>query len=431
MLHITIQVAIIVVAIVLIIVLISKYKINAFYALMAASFFAAIIFMPADKVVPEIKDGLAHAFKSVGLIVIFGTAIGLILDKSGATLSIANFIVHKIGKQNTLLAILLTSFLVGLPIFCDSAFIVLIGLTKSLSQNSGTPLGASVILLATVLLTVHCLVPPHPGATAAAGILGVDVGNFIIAGTLLSIPLIGICYFLSKKLNNSVYIHTMDNIAPANENLPPVFYSFLPILMPLTLITCRSFYELSTGQKIPFITLAGEPAFALCIGMLCALPLAKKNIINSILTDSIEKAGPILAVVSAGGAFGGIIKATGVGALAGEYISHLGLGIWIPFIMASFLKVAQGSSTVAIITASSIIQPMLGGMGMSSGAGSIFCVLSLGLGSMAVSHANDAFFWVICNFSGMNSEQALKYYTPITGAVAISGMIILQLAYLF
>jgi len=180
--------------------------------------------------------------------------------------------------------------------------------------------------------------------------------------------------------------------------------------------------------------LAGDPVIALLAGMFLSftiLPLFKKEIINNMLSKAIEKAGPIIIVTAGGGIFGAVIKATGTGEEAGAILSHTGMGLLIPFLLTFILKTAQGSSTVAIITAASIMGPMIGNMGLEGESGKILVMLAMGAGSMMVSHANDSYFWVITNFSGINADDTLKVYSTATVVMGLTAFAIVVMLSLF
>jgi len=184
------------------------------------------------------------------------------------------------------------------------------------------------------------------------------------------------------------------------------------------------FEGLSGTFILKVMSVAGEPVTALFTGVILALFLVKDksiNSFNSLLTEAIEKAGPILIVTAAGGTFGMVIKATGAGEAAGNILAGTGLGLAVPFILAAILKTAQGSSTVAIITAASFVAPMLPALGLDSESGRLFAVLSMGAGSMIFSHANDSFFWVVSNFGGIETGTNLKVYSSST---AIMGTVV-------
>ncbi|MBS1974752.1 MAG: GntP family permease, partial [Bacteroidetes bacterium] len=310
-------------------------------------------------------------------------------------------------------------------------FIILSGLAKSVSAKSKIAMPFIAIVLACSLYSVHCLIPPHPGALAAAGIMKANIGVLIVIGTLFAIPGFIVSYYWVK------WITKKKGYLPADEkdfaqqtdgnNLPPVFLSFLPIAAPLTLITANSLFSLpgfdSSSVFIKGIIFCGQPVIALSIGVLLAILLIKDKSmkgVNSIFEQAIEKAGPILIVTAAGGMFGMVIKETGIGSETGNILSRSGLGLAIPFLMAFIMKTAQGSSTVAIITVASIITPMLPVLGLDSEWGKIFTMLAMGAGSMMISHANDSYFWVITKFADIKADVTLRVYSSATIIMGIT-----------
>jgi GntP family gluconate:H+ symporter len=410
-----------------IIVLTSKYKIHAFIALFLVSVFLAITTLPAEKVIPAIKDGFGSTMSSIGFLIILGAIIGITLDKTGATISIAKFILSKTGEKRSPQAIGITGFITGIPIFCDSGFIITSGLARSFSSKSRIAMPFMATVLATSLYSVHCLIPPHPGALAAAGVMNVNVGFLIIAGVLFAIPGALAAFFWSRMMTKGKnYPHaetTSESEIP--DDLPPAFVSFLPIVVPLLLITIKSIYGLIDGSDsfpAKLIFFVGEPVFALLIGVVLALLLLKHKSIgsfNRLFTEAIEKAGPILIITAAGGMFGTVIKSTGAGETLGSFLSGSAMGLAVPFLIAVIMKTAQGSSTVSIITTSSLIAPMLPALGLDSEWGRLLAVLSMGAGSMFVSHANDSYFWVISNFGGVEPSVNLKVYSTATIVMGI------------
>jgi len=211
-----------------------------------------------------------------------------------------------------------------------------------------------------------------------------------------------------------------------HDHLPSAFMSFLPIVVPLLLITVKSLINLidKDGSTTIFeiFRIPGEPVFALATGVgLGLLLLRKKNIdsINSVFSEAIEKAGPILIVTAAGGMFGMVIKSTGIGEEAGKLLANTGVGLLVPFIIAVLMKTAQGASTVAIITTASFILPMLQMLGLDSEWGRILTMLAMGAGSMIASHANDSYFWVISNFAGLDINTTLRVYSTSTIVMGI------------
>ena len=413
------------VSIIAIILLTSTLKLNAFVSLFLVSVFLAFVTLPAETIVTSIKQGFGNTMGSIGFLIIFGAMIGIILDRTGGTISIANYILSKTGEKKSSRALAITGFITGLPIFCDSGFIVLSGLAKSFSAKSKLPIAFMATVLATSLYSVHCLIPPHPGALAAAGIMEVNVGNLILLGILFAVPGALAAYLWAKwMVKGKDYPPAEDpgtEITQEKMALPPVFLSLLPIVVPLLLITIKSLIFLfdSTGKSLmaKIFYFPGEPVFALAIGVFLGIFLIRKKSItsfNEVFTEAIVKAGPILIVTAAGGMFGMVIKSTGVGEAMGKLLADTNIGLLVPFLIALIMKTAQGSSTVAIITTASFVLPMLDLLGLDSEWGRLLTMLSMGAGSMVVSHANDSYFWVVSNFAGLDINTNLKVYSTST-----------------
>jgi gluconate:H+ symporter, GntP family len=417
------------ISIIAIVILTSKLKIKAFIALFIVSVFLAITTLPSHLIISTLKEGFGNTMASIGFLIILGAIIGITLDKTGATISIAKYILSKTGEQNSAFALGITGFITGLPIFCDSGFIILSGLAKSLSARSKIAMPFMATVLATSLYSVHCLIPPHPGALAAAGVIKVNIGYLILAGIAFAIPGALAAFFWSKMLSKSKDYQPAKSIESTpgfQSDLPSAFMSFLPIVVPLLLITIRSFLNLLDKDSQSVISrlfyLPGEPVFALSIGVLLALLLLKKKSIesmNDVFGEAIEKAGPILIVTAAGGMFGMVIKSTGTGEAIGKLLAGSSIGILVPFLIAVIMKTAQGSSTVAIITTASFVAPMLAMLGLDSEWGKLLAMLSMGAGSMIVSHANDSYFWVISNFSEIDPATTLRVYSSSTIVMGI------------
>ena len=425
--------------IVLIVVLTARYKVHAFFALLIACLVVGLgVGLSPDNVITTVKDGFGNIMKSLGLIIVLGTTLGVLLEYTGSTRVMADYIGKKLGDRRAPLAMSLTGFIVGLPIFCDSGFIVLSGLNKSLADRSGTPLVIMSVSLATGLYSVHCLIPPHPGAAAAAGTIGVEFGRLILFGILVAIPAAIAGHLWARYAGRPTSTSTETSqpgishkppLAPQDqpaEKAPSVFMSFLPVATPIALIALKSFFSIGHTTPIPglsFLLSLGDPVFALLTGIILAFAGSRqwtKDSLAMLLHDAVEKAGSILVIIGAGGAFGAILAATKMGDRLSDALPLSTLGILFPFLLTFVLKTAQGSSTVAIITAASIVKPLLPALGLASGNGPLLCVLSMGAGSMLLSHANDAYFWVITRFSGLDMKTMLKVYTIATGFMGLA-----------
>jgi len=415
----------------LIVLLTSKYRVHAFFALILACFVVGLgVQLPIDGVISGIKDGFGNIMKSLGLIIVLGTTLGVLLEHTGSTQVMATFIMRKVGEKRSALAMTLTGFIVGLPIFCDSGYIVLSGLNKSLAKRTHTPMVVMAVSLAIGLYAVHCFIPPHPGAAAAAGIIGVDFGKLILTGIAMAIPAAAVGHLWANYMGKKIPVVEQDEpeIVEENTQLPSVINAFLPVIVPILLISLKSFLVIDPAISSKWLTLflsLGDPVLALAIGVLLAFNCKRswdKITVGKLLQEGAEKAGGILVIIGAGGAFGAVLAATKLGDHLSGAFALGSMGIFFPFLVTFILKTAQGSSTVAIITAASIVLPLLPALGLDTQNGHLLCVLAMGAGSMMISHANDAYFWVIAKFSGLELKTMLKVYSVATVLMGLTSI---------
>jgi GntP family gluconate:H+ symporter len=410
-----------VIAVAIIIVLTGKYKVNAFMVLIGIAFaYGLAIGLPALKVVGDIKNGT-------------------ILEKTGAALSMTQAILKLVGKKRAPLAMNIAGYVVSIPVFCDSGYVILNPLNKALAKETGTSMSIMAVALATGLYATHTMVPPTPGPIAAAAALNADLGRVIFLGLIAAVPsaLAGLFWALkvAKKYDIPADVHeSYSDILKKYGKLPNTFLSFLPIILPIVLILFKSVAEFptkpfgaATMQK--FLSFIGEPVTALMIGVLVSLLLVRKgeikNAIDGWMSQGIKDSAIILVITAAGGSFGAILKASPIVDFIKNNMAGLPIGILLPFIISAALKTAQGSSTVAIVTTASILAPMMAGLGLDPA----LTVIAIGAGSMVVSHANDSYFWVVSQFSGMPVNVAYKAYTSATaveGVVAFAAVAVMS-----
>ena len=417
-------------------------KVNAFVALLLAALSVGLLSgLPLDALADILKKGFGDTMQKIGLLIILGTILGVILEKTGATASMATFILKKVKEKNAPVAIAITGFIIGLPIFCDSGFVVLSGLNHSLVQKTNSKMPVMAAALGTALYAVHCLVPPHPGITAAVSTAGGDIGMVMLWGIVLAVPAALVGYAVSVTRGKRITHEYIEPEVPqiVVKKLPAAGASFLPVILPILLIAAKSILMLFTlpeevqqSRLLRLIFFAGEPVIALMVGVVCSLLLidkTHKKDLSRWLTEGVEKAGMILSIIAAGGMFGEVLQATGMGKNLGELLSGLSLGIFFPFLITAVLKTAQGSTTVAIITASSLVAPLLAHLGLASQTGVTLAILSMGAGSMVVSHANDAYFWVISRFSNLQTAATLKVYSVATLCMGITVQVLIWVVY--
>jgi len=420
----------------LIVLLTTRYKVPAFFALLTACLVVGLgIGLPLADVITVVKDGFGNIMKSLGLIIVLGTTLGVLLEYTGSTTVMAAWLLKKLGNKRAPLAMSITGFIVGMPIFCDSGYIVLSGLNRSMAKRTGIPVVIMSVSLATGLYAVHCLIPPHPGASAAAATIGVDFGKLILTGIAVALPGM-IAGNLWAKYAGRKFADPVTNDEPEVMEAatgPSLFKACLPVFVPIILIGIKSF--LTTGQHaypgwFKFLLTLGDPVMALLIGVLLAFNCKQgwqKNELSKLLQEAAEKAGGILVIIGMGGAFGAILTAAKIGEHFSQAMALGSMGIFFPFLLTSVLKTAQGSSTVAIITAASIVLPLLPALRLDNENGRLLCVLAMGAGSMMISHANDAYFWVIAKFSELEMKTMLRVYSTAT---ILMGLITLAMVYI-
>ena len=444
-----------VIAIILMIVMISKFKVHPFLALMSISLVLAIVAgIDLSKIPAMIGVGFSGTFKSIGIVIIFGTIIGTVLEKTGAALKLADMVVKLVGQRRPELAMLIMGWVVGIPVFCDSGFVVLNSIREALYKKiSASPVAMSVALSGG-LYASHVFIPPTPGPIAAAGTLGLG-GNLllvIIMGTVVSVPVLVAVYFFSKSIAKSVTISDKEADATITASyeellnkfgkLPSGFLSIAPIIMPIIFMAVGSVIDVLAKQGmldkaalLPKIFLfLGNPIIALAIGVIfCVFLLAetkKMREFDHITNESLKIAGPILFITAAGGVLGNVITEAGFVNFIKENASTIkAVGIFFPFIISAVLKTAQGSSTVAIITTASIMgafsadNSLMHTLGFTSEISAALCVMAIASGAMCVSHANDSYFWVVTNFSKMSADQGYRTQTAMTFIMGVVGMI--------
>ncbi|HNP93371.1 MAG TPA: GntP family permease [Rectinema sp.] len=428
-------------AVIAIVVLTGKYRINAFLVLIGVSFvFGLLIGLPALDVVVGIKNGFGGTLTSIGIVIVAGTILGTILEKTGAALSMTRAILNMVGKSHAPLAMNIAGYIVSIPVFCDSGYVILNPLNKALAKESGISMTVMAVALSTGLYATHTMVPPTPGPIAAAGTLGADLGKVILLGLIAAIPasLSGLLWAtkFAKRYEIEPEIQgTYSEIVKKFGKLPNTLLSFLPIVLPIVLILLKSVAEFPSkpfgnGDFRVFLSFIGDPVTALILGVLCSLLLVHKGELKKAISDwmgeGIKESAIILVITAAGGSLGAIIKASPITDFIKTNMASMHLGILLPFIISAALKTAQGSSTVAIVTTAGIMAPLLQTLGLDPA----LTTIAIGAGSMVVSHANDSYFWVVSQFSGMPVNTAYKAYssaTAVEGVVAFLMVLVLSL----
>ncbi len=416
-------------SVIFIVVATTKLKLHPFLALLIAAFTYGIFCgkMSLAEVVASVNTGFGDTIGYIGIVILAGSVIGTFLEKSGGALNLAKSTLKLVGQKNVPLAMSIVGYIVSVPVFCDSGFVILSPLAKALSRKAKISLAASAVALALGLYATHTMVPPTPGPVAAAGLLKADLGLVILWGALVSVIALGVGWLFAVKyaarINISADFDSTDcNLQTLESQGPSALKSVIPILLPIILIVLRSVSELPAhpfGQAnaAKIISFIGQPVVALLIGVFLAFLLPKKLTTEMLSTtgwlgEAVIAAAGIIIITGCGGAFGKVLQNSQISDVIAENLGRAsGLNIWLPFIIAAALKTAQGSSTVAIITTAGIVAPLLEALGLDTATARALVVVSVGAGSMVVSHANDSFFWVVTGLSNMNVKQGYKLQT--------------------
>ena len=420
----------------------TRYKIHPFLVLLSASIFLAIgTGIPLKELPLLLGKGFGKTTQSIGLLILFGTIIGVVLEVSHATQTLAKVLLNGLQKLPLPYAVSCIGYLVSIPVFCDSAFVILSSLNKSLSAQTKTPLVALTVALSTGLFAPHVLVPPTPGPLAAAANLELDnLFLLIVFGGILAFILIlaGAAYasFLAKRLTYQPASSIDIKEEQEQQALPSFSNAIAPIIVPIVLMAIGTFLSfISLPPRFSFLkeilAVLCTPTFALGIGMLLSFRLLNHSTIavNDLIQKGIAVAAPILVITGMGGTLGLIIQQLPLTEFVEQNLSQSSWGLLIPFLIAAILKTAQGSSTVAIITASSIMFPLLAVLGLDSEIGKVWGILAIGVGSMTVSHANDSYFWIVSQMGGLDIKTAYRHHTFGTFLQGSLGIVLVLLGH--
>ena len=432
------------IAIVFIILLTSRFQWHPFIALLIVSLgYGFAVGLSTEELIQSLQDGFGTTLGSIGMIIVAGLIIGTFVEESGGAHVIANFFVKIFGAKRIHWAIGCMGYLISIPVFADSGFVILTPLNKALTKKLGVSLAGTAIALGIGLTAAHTMVPPTPGPLAAAAIIGADLGWVIFIGLITSGVglLVGIPF--AKRMGNKIYIEpyslSESDVIQSQEELPSLNRTLLPILIPLALIVSKAIiqfpgFPMSKGPIIAVIDFVGHPIIALLIGVFFAIRITKKRDSNRLsekgwVGKAIKGSATILLITAAGGAFGKVIQASGVHLSVEPLLKTLPLGIALPFLIAALIKTAQGSSTVAIVTTASIVFPMLTALELTSTIDKALVVVAIGAGATVISHANDSFFWVVTQLSNMTVPQGYRLHSMATlllGLTALATLFIIK-----
>lgn len=466
-------------AIVAIVIATVKFKLHPFLTLLVAAIVTGFAGqLEAPVVVAKVSEGFGNTLRSIGIVVACGTIIGLFLERSGGAAAIAASILRRVGEGRAPLAMNLAGYVISIPVFCDSGFVIMAPVNRALVRRTGVSRAVLAVALATGMYSTHVFVPPTPGPLAAAGELGVDMGLVILVG--LPVALVAALAGLAWALLVVARFAPEEDAEPLEVESPPLdappaasldalpaegtrpvstLLSYAVLILPILLIAAKSTLDsLPTspsgeggaiagmvtrivdtpllpggGDLRGIIAFLGEPVIAILLGVAMALRLKQGGEGSALdwVSASLVSAGTILLITGAGGSFGAVLRETGMGDTVARSLAEWEIGILLPFVIAAVLKTAQGSSTVAMITTAAIVSPLLPAMGYTSPLAEALVVAAIGAGAMTVSHVNDSYFWVVAQFTGIDTATALRSFTSASLVQGLSSIVAIALGAYF
>lgn len=425
--------------------LILKLRINAFIALLIGSITVGLIAgLDANQIIKTVQDGMGSTLGFVATVVGLGAMFGGILEASGGAKTIADFMVSKFGLKKAPSAMVISGFLIAIPVFFDVAFIILVPMIYALQRKTGKSLLLYAIPLLAGLAITHAFIPPTPGPIAVADIIGADLGWVILVGFLAGIPTALIAGLLfGRYISKKIFVEApklVDSVAPTV--LPPIGQTLLIIAFPIILILLNTIVStgvmgITSKTVLNGIALVGHPFSALIIANILAwyfFGIRKgftKQQLFDITSKSLAPAGTIILLTGAGGVFKQVLTNTGAGELLATSLSNAGFPILaFAFISAAIVRIVQGSSTVAMITAAGLVSPLLVNAALSPIE--LACmVIAIASGASIFSHVNDSGFWLVGQYLGITERQTFRSWTMMTTILAFVGIFAVSILYFF
>ncbi|WOF23690.1 GntP family transporter [Microbacterium betulae] len=451
----------------LLLLLIIRFKMQAFYALLLVSVAVGLAAglpmttIPATEDTPErlgvvqaIIAGAGGTLGSVALLVALGSMLGKIIELSGGAEALAGKFTGWLGPRRVGLALVIAAGILAIPVFFDAGFIILVPIIYAFSKLAGLNPVRFGLPVAGIMLAVHVAVPPHPGIVGGSGILGADIGWVMIFSLLISIPLAAVSYAVSARLNKrefamldatrEMFASFGTDEASANAGLrdgerAPSGWTVLGIiLLPLALIMLGTavapLFEPGTFWH-GFLAMIGQPIFALMVAILAAMfalgvrrgwSAAK---LGEVLEASLPGTAVIILVTGAGAAFGRVLTETGIGGAVAEVLAASGMPLLLAaFLISLIMRAAQGSATVAIATTAGLMLPSVAVLGLGPVHTALVAV-AIGYGSLGLSHVNDSGFWVVTRYLGLSVKDGLRTWTVLTTVLGVAGFLLTWLLY--
>ncbi|KAF1048449.1 MAG: High-affinity gluconate transporter [Herbaspirillum frisingense] len=431
-----------VIAILALILMITRLRIHPFIALTITSGFLGLISgMPLPKIVKSFQDGFGGVLGFVGIVLGLGTMLGKLMAESGGADQISQTLVRAFGRERVHWAMMMGAFLVGIPLFFEIGFVLLIPLVFIVARRSGVPLFKIGIPMLASLSVMHGLVPPHPGPLLAIGIFGADIGKTIFYGLIVGLPTVIIAgpmfgSFISRYVDIKPSDELMAQLArePQTKNLPGFAVTLITVLSPVFLMLLKTFVDvaLPEGHAMrDLMDFIGNPIVALLAALLLAIwtfGLARgftRQQVLKFVDQSLAPTAAIVLIIGAGGGFKQMLVNSGVGTAIGELAVHAQISpLLLAWFVAGVIRVATGSATVATITGAGIVAPLVA---LIPGTNKELLVLATGAGSLILSHVNDAGFWLVKEYFNMSVGETFKTWTVMETLISVVAIIFIML----
>lgn len=430
---------IVVIAILLLLLLITKFKVNPFVSLMLVSFFVGLAAgMPLDKIVGSIQAGLGNTLGFIAIVLGLGTMLGKLMEESGGAERIARTLINAFGEKNVHWAMMFVAFIVGIPVFFQVGFVLLLPLVFTIAKETGISLLKIGIPLIAGLSVVHGLVPPHPAAMAAVGIFKADVGKTILYSLIVGLPTAALAgpifaSFISKRIHKAPpeSMASSIKVGRTDAELPGFAITVITILFPVFLMLLSTFADINLPKDTPvrqLLNFIGNPITSLLISLILAMFTfglwrgMNMEKVSKFCDQSLPSVATILMVIGGGGAFNKVLLDSGVGNEIAKLATSAHLNpIILGWLVAALIRVATGSATVSMLTAAGIVAPILAAAPGS--ASPELMVLATGAGSLILSHVNDSGFWLIKEYFGMTVQETLQTWTVLETIIAVAALI--------
>lgn len=427
----------------MLLLMVLRFRLSAFIALLITSILVGILAgMPLSEITSSIQEGMGSTLGFIAVVVGLGAIFGQMLESSGGARSLAHYLLRKFGKNRSSWALMISGFVIGIPIFLDVGFIILIPIVYALARDTGKSLLFYAIPLLAGLAVTHAMVPPTPGPTAVANILGVDLGWVVLFGVLVGLPTAVIAgpvfgRFIAGRIHVSAPPELTADLKQdrkSDENLPSFWAIAIIILIPLLLILVSTFINAGIENKIiekspvtDIIVFVGHPFSALIIATLISILLCLNRKMSGqqildLSTKALGPAGIIILVTGAGGVLKQILIDSGIGKILAESVAGSSVPlIFLAWSSSALVRITQGSATVAMITAAGIMAPILPSFNLSQQSLALI-VVAIAAGATILSHVNDSGFWIVSKYLGMNEKQTLESWTIMETIIAVSGL---------